>query len=329
VVGVSFIIFQFLSYLIEVRKKTYLPRESASSFLSFSFFFPHLAAGPICRPNNLLVQFNAGKPSATKEQVQDGMQLIAWALFKKLVLADALAPKIDQVFKSPEQILSVWHLFFVAIGYGWQIYFDFSAYTDGARGVAKLFGIELPVNFNFPYFARDLKDFWHRWHISLSTWFRDYVYLPLGGRAGVFPLLTVFILSALWHGIGTMFIFWGLWHGFWLLILRKIELPKVIAKLIMLFVVFFGWLIFRSPSWTIFAKFFHIFDRPSVTVDIAFYYDWILLIGCCILVEVLSFWGIKKWHKKRGIFLDVIWCALIAAALLLGSPLQEFIYFRF
>ncbi len=219
-IGISFYTFQSLSYIIDVYKKNIQPCKDPLVFFTFVSFFPQLVAGPIERAKNLIKQFKTHK-EFNYEQAMAGFNLIIWGLFKKIVIADNLAHAVNNVFGKYNEMSSLSllaALFLFAI----QIYCDFSGYSDMARGIAKLFGIELMINFKTPYFARDLGEFWRRWHISLSTWFRDYIFIPLGGSVlnktrTALNILIVFLISGLWHGASTKFIFWGFIHALFFL----------------------------------------------------------------------------------------------------------------
>ena len=215
-VGISFYTFQTLSYTIDIYRKQLQPTKSFIDFAAFVTFFPQLVAGPIERASHLLPQFYK-KRVFQYEQAVAGVQLIIWGMFKKVVVADNCAFFVNPIFENPAAFssgeLAVGMVFFA-----FQIYGDFSGYSDIAIGISKLFGFDLMVNFKFPYFSRDIAEFWRRWHISLSTWFRDYVYIPLGGSRGTkwFQLRNVFIIflvSGFWHGANWTFILWGLLHA--------------------------------------------------------------------------------------------------------------------
>lgn len=215
-IGISFYTFQALSYTIDVYKGTVRPTKDVLSFFVFLSFFPQLVAGPIERATNLLPQFLHPSKFDYAEAVS-GMRLILWGLFKKMIVADNAAPIVDSIFTNFEtqSTLSLWIGTFL---FSMQIYCDFSGYSDIAVGVGRLFGVRLMRNFNFPYLSKSLSEFWKRWHISLSKWFRDYVYIPLGGnRKGkartYLNTMIVFMLSGLWHGADYTFVVWGLYHG--------------------------------------------------------------------------------------------------------------------
>ncbi|WP_445384787.1 MBOAT family O-acyltransferase [Robiginitalea sp. IMCC44478] len=215
-VGISFYTFQTLSYSLDIYKGKLKPTDDFISFATFVSFFPQLVAGPIERASNLLPQITSNR-KFNYPQAVDGLRLVLWGLFKKVVIADSLAVMVDDIFVNytdySGSTLALGLIFFA-----FQIYGDFSGYSDIAIGTAKLFGIELMSNFKFPYFSRNISEFWHRWHVSLSTWFRDYLYIPLGGsREGRLQSLRnifiIFLVSGFWHGANWTFIIWGGIHA--------------------------------------------------------------------------------------------------------------------
>ena len=215
-VGISFYTFQTLSYSIDIYRGNLKATRDPVAFAAFVSFFPQLVAGPIERATNLLPQITSPR-KFTYEQGRDGMRLILWGMFKKVVVADSCAPYVDMCFDNPEAFSGA-TLILGAILFSFQIYGDFSGYSDIAIGTAKLFGFELMTNFKFPYFSRDIAEFWRRWHISLSTWFRDYLYIPLGGSRVSKPkairnVFIIFLVSGFWHGANWTFIVWGGIHA--------------------------------------------------------------------------------------------------------------------
>ncbi len=257
-IGLSFHTFQSLSYTIEVYHGRQKAIRHAGYYALYVMFYPQLVAGPIERPQNLFPQFfKAQQFSAQK--LYEGLRLMAWGFFKKLVIADRIGRYADAIFNHPEHagFLRIWlAVFFFSI----QIYADFSGYSDIATGAARCMGIDLSINFNRPYLSTNIREFWRRWHISLSGWFRDYVYIPLGGnRKGELRkklnLLFTFMLSALWHGAGWTFIIWGFLHGIYTLIYDSIKekftttrIPGFIGWLITFICVAFAWIFFRASS---------------------------------------------------------------------------------
>ena len=215
-VGISFYTFQTLSYTIDVYRRRIEPTTDLPAFAAFVAFFPQLVAGPIERAASLLGQFRETHRFSYSDAAEGSRQIL-WGLFKKVVIADQLAPHVDFIFANYESQPSLM-LLIGAVLFAFQIYCDFSGYSDIAIGTARLFGFRLMTNFRYPYFARDIGEFWRRWHISLSTWFRDYVYIPLGGSRGgrartLRNVLIVFMVSGLWHGANWTFVAWGALHA--------------------------------------------------------------------------------------------------------------------
>jgi len=215
-VGISFYTFQTMSYSLDIYYKKLKPTKDFISFASFVSFFPQLVAGPIERASNLLPQILTRRVFKYEQGVQ-GLRLILWGMFKKVVIADSLGIRVDRIFEN-YQSMDGSVLLLGLVYFSFQIYCDFSGYSDIAIGTAKLFGIELMSNFKFPYFSRDIGEFWRRWHISLSSWFRDYLYIPLGGSKGgkwmsIKNIFIIFIVSGFWHGANWTFILWGLTHA--------------------------------------------------------------------------------------------------------------------
>ncbi len=216
-VGISFYTFQTLSYAIDIYRRQLEPTRDFVAFAAFVSFFPQLVAGPIERAANLLPQFL--QPRALQlDRAKDGLRQMLWGFFKKIAVADALAPLVDGIFSGDTATTPGITLFFGAFFFAFQIYCDFSGYSDIAIGCARLFGFSLSRNFNYPYFSRNLGEFWRRWHISLSTWFRDYLYIPLGGNRGgrtrtFGNRLVTFGVSGFWHGANWSFVGWGIAHG--------------------------------------------------------------------------------------------------------------------
>jgi alginate O-acetyltransferase complex protein AlgI len=265
-VGISFYTFQSMSYTIDVYRGELKACKHIWDFALFVSFFPHLVAGPIMRAVDLLPQVLAPRHT-TRQQLLDGIHLIVWGFWKKVFIADNLAPIVNRIFGLPsptgfETLIGVY-------AFAWQIYCDFSGYTDIARGVAKLMGFELTLNFNLPYFSTSPKEFWTRWHISLSQWLRNYLYIPLGGNRSTDAviyrnLLITMVLGGLWHGAAWNFVIWGAYQGLLLVAHRALEKPldrlfqartsagKALSFAIRVIVMFqltcYGWLLFRAQS---------------------------------------------------------------------------------
>ncbi len=258
-VGISFFTFQSLSYTIDFYFGKVERERNFLTFATFVCFFPQLMAGPIERAKHLLPQFRRFPPIRV-ENITDGLSLFLTGLFKKLALANYLAYYVERVYDNPKAFGAP-ALILATFAFAWQIFFDFSGYTDMARGVARLLGFNLILNFNNPYLAAGLGEFWTRWHISLSSWFRDYVYIPLGGnRRGVFityrNLLITFVLSGIWHGAAWTFLIWGALHALGVMATRELErsefyrdrVPKLIKQIGVFIFVCFAWIFFRAES---------------------------------------------------------------------------------
>ncbi len=354
-VGISFYTFQALSYSIDVYKGKLEPTRDIVQFFAFVSFFPQLVAGPIERATNLLPQF--GKPRQFEYETGiDGMRQILWGLFKKMVVADNCAIYVDKVF-STYQTQSGSTLLLAAIFFAFQIYGDFSGYSDIAIGTAKLFGIKLMRNFNVPYFSRDIAEFWRRWHISLTTWFRDYVYIPLGGsRCSKAKIIrntfVIFLLSGFWHGANWTFIAWGAYHALLFLPLillgknrryrdtvaegRWLPSIKELGQMLLTFIlVLFGWIIFRSETigqaWLYLCR---IFDNSFISMP--FLYIGTKRTVLFSMIMLLVEWGFKdKEHAlsfkiKCPRLIPIAACYMLIIAILEFAPSsQSFIYFQF
>ena len=263
-VGISFYTFQALSYTIDVYRRDLKATDSIVNFALFVSFFPQLVAGPIERATELLPRVERPRV-VTLENVNAGLYLILWGYFKKLVVADNCAQVANEVFNNYDQYSGA-SLWVGALAFAFQIYGDFSAYSDIARGTAKLMGFELMINFRLPYFATSPSDFWSRWHISLSTWLRDYLYIPLGGNRGskLFTcrnLMITMVLGGLWHGASWNFVLWGVFHGLILVIYRlfdngpRVEIAGVAPRInfavrwaVMTVLTLIGWVLFRCSG---------------------------------------------------------------------------------
>jgi D-alanyl-lipoteichoic acid acyltransferase DltB (MBOAT superfamily) len=258
-VGISFYTFQTMSYTIDIYRRSLKPVTNPLSFFTYVAFFPQLVAGPIERASNLLPQL-IKKQHFDKDYAESGLRFILWGLFKKMVIADRVSILVEQVYNQPAEY-SGFVLFVATLLFGIQIYCDFSGYSDIAIGTSRLLGIQLMDNFRTPYFSASFRDFWQRWHISLSTWFRDYLYIPLGGnRRGklrtYFNLMATFVVSGLWHGANYTFLIWGFLHGLFLTVerylLSVVRLRvSVFVKIVFVYVVVnLTWIFFRANNLT-------------------------------------------------------------------------------
>lgn len=353
-VGISFYTFQTLSYTIDVYRKKLPPTKNAIAFFAFVSFFPQLVAGPIERATNLLPQFYSKRKFEYAKAV-DGLRQILWGLFKKIVIADNAATYVNIIFNDSENY-SGSTLLLGAFFFAFQIYGDFSGYSDIAIGTSRLFGFNLKRNFAFPYFSRDIAEFWRRWHISLSTWFRDYVYIPLGGsRGGTFykvrNTFIIFVVSGFWHGANWTFIVWGALNAIYflpLLLLKKNRIntdivaensllpnfKEILQMLVTFFLTLLAWVFFRADNVAhAFTYLDQIFSLTFFNVPEILPIQDLLFIGLLVLIEWIQR---KKEHALEldGITLPVyirfsIYYALIAFIFLFGGQQQQFIYFQF
>jgi len=259
-IGLSFHTFQAMSYTIEVYRRKQAAEKNFVVYALYVMFYPQLVAGPIERPQNVLPQLKEFRPY-NWDNVKEGLARMLWGFFKKVVIADRLAMVVDRTFAHTSETSSI-ALFTGAVFYSFQIYCDFSGYSDIAIGAAKVMNIRLMENFNQPYLSKSIREFWSRWHISLSSWFRDYLYIPLGGnRNGTLRhkinILIVFLLSGLWHGANGTFVIWGLLHGLFVLLLTmnyektKEKIGSFLSAILIVFnfvLVTFLWIFFRSEN---------------------------------------------------------------------------------
>lgn len=350
-VGISFYTFQSMSYTIDVYRKKLLACRSIVDYSAYISFFPQLVAGPIERATNLLPQFAHARQFDYANAVS-GMQLILWGLFKKVVLADSCSQVVNVVFDNYETLNGT-VLLSGAMYFAFQIYGDFSGYTDIARGVSKLLGFELMVNFNYPYFSRDIAEFWRRWHISLSSWFRDYVYFPLGGSqngkaAAIRNTFIIFLVSGIWHGANWTFVFWGLLNALYFMPLLLLNInrkhvtivaadsryPSISAILSMLFtflLVCIAWVFFRSENLT--QAFGYI--RNMANVKISFIPGLPFELLFCVFVVILEWIGRRNTNTLHGVverFPSIkypLYLLLFALVFTYFSREQSFIYFQF
>ena len=354
-VGISFYTFQALSYTIDVYRRKMFPTYDVVAFFAFISFFPQLVAGPIERATHLLPQFLKPRVFSYAAAV-DGMRQILWGLFKKMVVADNCADAVNEIFAN-YQTADGMQLFLGALFFTFQIYGDFSGYSDIAIGTARLFGVDLMRNFSYPYFSRDIAEFWRRWHISLTTWFRDYIYIPLGGsRCARWKVMrntaVIFLVSGFWHGANWTYVCWGAYHAmlfFPLLYFGKNRkhvdgvaegriLPTVKEALQMLMtflLVVLGWVIFRAETigqaWEYIARMFtHFTFRLPAHGN-----DPLIYIGILLCVEWLQRGkqhglqiGVGGWFKYRAVRWLLYYVVFIATFLLSGQQ-EEFIYFQF
>ena len=357
-VGISFYTFQTLSYTIDIYKRKLGPTKDFIAFSAFVSFFPQLVAGPIERAANLLPQFYKNRTFDYSKAV-DGMRQILWGLFKKIVIADNCAEYANLIFNNSSEY-SGSTLVLGALFFTFQIYGDFSGYSDIAIGTARLFGFDLMRNFNFPYFSRDIAEFWRRWHISLSTWFRDYLYIPLGGSKGgawmkIRNTFIIFIVSGFWHGANWTFIVWGALNAVYFLPLlltnknrKNIEIvakgkylptaKEIILMLITFSLTVFAWIFFRANNlqhaFQYISQIFSdsIFTFPSFYGATRSLFIIVIILGFLLIEWIgrenefaLAKFGIK-WHKPLRISFYYL---IVFSIMWFGGKEQAFIYFQF
>jgi D-alanyl-lipoteichoic acid acyltransferase DltB (MBOAT superfamily) len=357
-VGISFYTFQTLSYTIDVYKRKLEPTKDFMAFSAFVCFFPQLVAGPIERATNLLPQFYK-KRTFEYHKAVDGMRQILWGLFKKVVIADNCAEFANQIFNNSADMNGS-TLVVGAVFFTFQIYGDFSGYSDIAIGTSRLFGFDLKQNFATPYFSRDIAEFWRRWHISLSTWFRDYLYIPLGGSRGgtwmkVRNTFAIFLVSGFWHGANWTFIIWGALNAFYFLPLLLTNnnrknlgvvaegklLPSIrefVAMLTTFMLTVFAWIFFRaeniSHAFSYIGEIFSdsIFEKPQFSHML----DALVTLCLLILFLIVEWLGRKNQFALEKIIMKpnkwfrmVLYFILISSLFWFSKNTQEFIYFQF
>ena len=338
-IGISFYIFQSLSYTIDFYRGKIERERSLIRYATFVSLFPRLMMGPIERAGNLLPQMRA-PIRITGQDLADGASLFVVGLFKKVALADYLAQYVDQVYAMPAQHGSP-ALILATFAYTWQIYFDFSGYTDMARGIARLLGFRLMLNFNNPYLATGLGDFWGRWHISLSTWFKDYVYIPLGGnRKGTLRtygnMIATMLISGLWHGAAWTFVIWGALHALGRVVTREAErtvlyrdkVPTFVKQMLVFAFVAFAWIFFRAES----------FSHACEIVSGIFTAGWADP-RCPVWALILIFatWAYQFAYESRlkwllelsGVRVALVVFMILYLGIFGGGETQGFIYLQF
>ncbi|HYF02912.1 MAG TPA: MBOAT family O-acyltransferase [Patescibacteria group bacterium] len=366
-IGLSFHTFQAMSYTIEVYRGHQSAERHFGIYALYVMFYPQLVAGPIERPQNLLHQFYE-RHEFRYERVVSGLQLMMWGLFKKVVIADRLAIVVDQVFKNPQEFGGP-ELLIATIFFTFQIYCDFSGYSDMAIGAARVMGFDLMKNFRRPYFSQSINEFWTRWHISLSTWFKDYLYIPLGGNRVSVPhwylnLLAVFLVSGLWHGANWTFIIWGALHGFYLIFglmtkaLREktwqlLKIPNFVQSFLKTVTTFalvaYAWIFFRAQtvgdalfiSQNLFKGTGEYFlkklsggDIMPLAIDFQTS-DWLLAFGAIMFMEAVHFIqrrrSIPQLLQSQPTALRwAVYYAVIVVIFFFGKfASREFIYFQF
>ena len=351
-IGISFYTFQAMSYLIDVYRKEVKPQENILYFALYISMFPQLIAGPIVRYIDIEEQLKERSINSTK--FGEGAMYFIRGLAKKVVLANTFGSVYEQVAAMQMGSFSTLTAWVGAIAYAFQIYFDFGGYSDMAIGLGKMFGFEFLPNFNYPYIAKSITDFWRRWHISLSTWFREYVYIPLGGNRctpsrHILNLLIVWMLTGLWHGAQWNFMFWGLYYGVILILEKylwgsKIEkLPSAVQHIYAFVLVLFGWVFFFSPTLGYAGQYLKvmfgigakgIFDKQGFFM---IFTNWLLIVIAILASAPRGYKLLKKitgcWQSEevRAIVTCAVYIAmfLLCIAFLVTETYNPFLYFRF
>jgi D-alanyl-lipoteichoic acid acyltransferase DltB (MBOAT superfamily) len=354
-VGISFYTFQALSYTIDVYRDKIKPTHDVIAFFAYISFFPQLVAGPIERATNLLPQFLAPRKFELRSAL-DGSKMIIWGFFKKLVIADTAGSITKLIFASPADY-STPQLWLGALMFTFQIYGDFSGYSDIAIGVARLFGIRLMRNFNLPYLSRNIAEFWKRWHISLNTWFVDYLYIPLGGsRHGKWVTIrntfAIFLVSGLWHGANWTFVTWGAYHAVLFMPLLLAGTTKkfgeynrvepicwrwMINIAVTFFFVMIGWVIFCSDNITIAFDYLKgMFAMQTASIYASHLSGlvigkWFIALAFLVYMEIKNRGeNVTLQYRWRYPILNKLAYVLVAVvAILFYQQGQEFIYFQF
>ena len=352
-IGISFYTFMSMSYVIDVYRRELVPEKSFINFALFVSYFPHLVAGPILRAPLLLPQI-ARPRVITRPQIVEGLWLIGWGYFQKMFLADNLADLVGTVF-GPSATPSGLDVLIAIYAFAFQIYGDFAGYSNIARGLSKLMGIELNINFLFPYFVTSPQAFWRNWHISLSTWLRDYLYIPLGGNRGTNAqttrnLMITMILGGLWHGAAWTFVLWGVYQGVMLVIGRalttwtahaRLDVPRglnwrhVLLGVLMFHVTCYGWLIFRADSLGQIARMTHL-----LVTDLVLSANTIQSLLVPLLATALPWLVVHVYQARRGsesAVLELQWpvryavyVAVFYLVIVFGDfQGAQFIYFQF
>ena len=355
-IGISFYTFQAISYLVDVYRKETVVQKNIANLGLYISLFPQLIAGPIVRYHDISNQINHRVHSSDK--FSEGIMRFILGLAKKVLIANNLAIVADHVFNSPIEEISTIGAWLGIVAYTFQIYYDFAGYSDMAIGLAKMFGFDLLENFNFPYISKSIQEFWRRWHISLSSWFRDYLYFPLGGnRIGIkrtyVNLFIVFFVTGLWHGSSWNFVVWGLMHGFFIIVERigfkniLNKVPGILSGSYTLFIAMMAWVLFRADNFEFAQGFYKILfgfaltNQQDIELALLINREFIYSLAIAIFGAFGGFIFLKKGIKQLKIpFLGsvikpiafsifVLGVMLLVTTYLANSTYNPFIYFRF
>ena len=352
-IGISFFVFQEMSYTIDIYRGEHAPLKNFTDYMLFIFLFSHLIAGPIVTYHVLADDLVDRKKKLNNDYRLEGFIRFFTGLARKVLIANTLGEYADSVFNSPVLQLSSVDVWLGAIAYTFQLYFDFAGYSDMAIGIGKLLGFDFPENFNFPYISQSITEFWQRWHITLGSWMKRYLYIPLGGNKlsatrTFLNLWIVFLISGFWHGAAWNFIFWGIWHGSFIVV-EKLFFQKILQRIPIIFrmaytflIVVLGWVLFRANSFQqaiLFIK--KMFSLSTIQLQMPVNSKFVMVLMVAIL---FSFVAVSKvfqnkllaWYKlpTRNIWLGMklaiaVLFFLISVAYITSNQFNPFIYFRF
>lgn len=350
-IGISFYTFQALSYVVDVYRGEVCAQRSIYKLALYISLFPQLVAGPIVKYHDVEEQID--KRTVTFDKVSYGVKRFIIGLAKKMLIANTLAEVADKIFAQPVDTMGTFTAWIGAVSYAFQLYYDFSGYSDMAIGLGAIFGFKFMENFNYPYISKSITEFWRRWHISLSTWFKEYLYIPLGGNRvslhrTYLNLFVVFLATGVWHGASWTFIIWGLWHGLFIIIERMTGWHKkeggmflrVVQHVYTMLVFLFGWVLFRADSLghavDYIGKMLGLNHGTTVMYEVSYYVDYLqmLMFPVALLCATPLFSRILQFSYKQRIPRALVNCWLFAllvlsAACIAASTYNPFIYFRF
>ncbi len=350
-IGISFYTFQAISYVVDVYRKDVEPQKDIYKLALYICLFPQLIAGPIVKYHDVAEQIKSR--TVTFDKVAYGIKRFIIGLSKKMLIANTLGAVADKIFQQPAEQLDIVTAWIGAIAYSFQLFYDFSGYSDMAIGLGAVFGFKFLENFNYPYISKSITEFWRRWHISLSTWFKEYLYIPLGGNRvtkirNCFNLLVVFFATGIWHGASWNFVLWGIWHGIFILFEKITGWHKkegslalsLIKHIYCIFIFVIGWVIFRaenmSYAYQYIQNMFNFSSIQKTTYDLSYYFDRLEIIAfiAAILCSLPLFRKILEINRKKTILRVVVnvwlmflfFCSTMCIA---ASTYNPFIYFRF
>lgn len=348
-IGISFYTFQAMSYVIDVYRKTAPAQKNIYNLALYIVLFPQLVAGPIVKYHDIAAQIDGREEDIDK--VYRGILRFIGGLAKKVMIANTLGAVADEIFAADLQYISVFLAWIGALAYMFQIYFDFSGYSDMAIGLCLVFGFKIPENFNYPYVSKSITEFWRRWHISLSTWFKQYLYIPLGGnriskaRTAV-NLMIVFLVTGFWHGASWNFILWGFWHGCFIIIEKlsglNTEKPGIFRNALLrgyaMLVVVLGWVMFRADTLpaaaAYFKKMFGLIPDKYAALNPVYYVDGQELLAFTFAVllstpAARNFFDARGKYRSAAVQIVMLVLFLISASMIAAGTYNPFIYFRF